>query len=178
MTKSKADAAKGKNPGGRKKGQLGKRTIIFRELMGKEGLLAEGLVKLIVDVIQKGELPGRVHPFYANLNFLNKKIQKRKTNKAPTAEEWEQVMDHAERLLIGDVVSTDHRLGLIKDVIGYIFPRLKAVEHSMQTAGAQQYGVLLIANPVDRDKWSELAQAQQQEAIEEAAAEAKDVSSE
>lgn len=169
------ERARGANPGGRLQGTLNKRTLIFRELMGQEGLLAEGLVTLIVDVIKKGELPGRVHPFYSHLNFLDRKVRKRKTS-VPTEEEWELIMDESERLLVHEQVTTSDRLSLIRDVIGYIFPRLKAIEHTIQAGGAQQYGVLLLATPQDRDEWEALAKAQQIEAIKKAASKAKDVS--
>lgn len=171
------ERARGANPGGRLQGTLNKRTLIFRELMGQEGLLAEGLVTLIVDVIKKGELPGRVHPFYSHLKFMDKQINgRRKHRKAPTVEQWELIMDESERLLVHEQVTTSDRLSLIRDVIGYIFPRLKAIEHTIQAGGAQQYGVLLLATPQDRDEWEALAKAQQIEAIKKAASKAKDVS--
>jgi hypothetical protein len=167
---------RGSGASGRPKGATNKKSLIFREMIGDHGLATESLVKVIVNIIQKGELPGRVHPFYTQMQFLNKTIRKRKGDKRrPTEEEWERLMDESERQLVAEQVNTADRLSIIKDCLGYIFPRLKAVEHTIQATGGQQYGVLLIATPEDRDKWSELAQEQQQAAMEEAAAVAKDV---
>lgn len=176
--KTKDSKRAGGTPTGRPPGTVAKKTLILRELMERQGLIVDALVTIIVDVIKKGELPGRVHPFYSHLKFMDKQVNgRRKNRKAPTADQWEDIMDHAERLLVAEQVGTQERLGLIKDVIGYIFPKLKAVEHTLHPGGngAAQFGVLLIADPQEKKAWSAMAQAQQQDAIEEMAANAKEV---
>jgi hypothetical protein len=158
---------------GKRKGALEKRQEALREVLGAGGLSVEELVLMAIDVIKSGKLPAESHPFANYLFHLDNVVQDR-DDKRPTAKEWKRMMEVSVSQLKVKMLSDNKRIDLMMEMLSYIFPKRKAVDHSFDADMFGAHGVLVVpAQIAQAEDWA--AQAMRQQA--ELEAKAKEVSS-
>jgi len=108
--------------GGRQKGSLNKRSQQFIDKLQEldcdpQSFLAQVMV---------GEEPSLgIHPFHS---WLKRLVLSMGDRQAPTPEEWAELLDQAEKLLGYSQASLGERIGIAKELLQYISPKLRSIE--------------------------------------------------
>lgn len=108
---------------GRQKGTKNKKTVEFAEKMAK--LKCDPQEYLAKVMLGKEKSLGE-HPFMNVLKVFERSFPIGK--KAPTPDQWKELMKHARRHLKYDVATLEQRITIARELLPYLSPKLKAMD--------------------------------------------------
>jgi hypothetical protein len=138
-------------PGEGKPGRgIANKTMEFVDRMDELGCAPEEFLARVII----GQEPPAANPF---LDLLELWLE-RNRDKPLTEARIAQLMERARKYLSYEPASIDIRVNAARDLMQYKYPKRKAVEHTGNiTVGT---GVLRLAEPINEDKWVEMAESE------------------